>query len=87
MIKVSVLAYLATVISYTCKWLMILASVACIIKLITAVINSFRSKLECLSLASLSSLEYCLGKTLQLITETVNYSCNKFYDAGSGLSS
>jgi hypothetical protein len=29
---------------------------ACIIKLITAVIYSFRNKLECLSLASLSSL-------------------------------
>jgi hypothetical protein len=29
---------------------------ACIIKLITAVIYGFRNKLECLSLASLSSL-------------------------------
>ncbi len=29
---------------------------ACIVKLITAEIYSFRSKLECLSLASLSSL-------------------------------
>ncbi len=31
-----------------------------IIKLIMAVIYSFRNKLECLSLASLSSLVYCL---------------------------
>jgi hypothetical protein len=34
---------------------------ACIIKLIKAVIYSFCNKLECLSLASLSSLVYCLG--------------------------
>ena len=33
---------------------------ACIIKLITAVIYDFRNKLECLSLASISSLGYCL---------------------------
>jgi hypothetical protein len=35
---------------------------ACIIKLITAVIYSFRNKLECLYLASLSSLVKCLGE-------------------------
>ncbi len=34
---------------------------ACIIKLITAVIYSFRNKLKCLSLASLSSLVLCLS--------------------------
>jgi hypothetical protein len=35
---------------------------ACIIKLITDVIYGFHNKLECLSLASLSSLVQCLGK-------------------------
>ncbi len=34
---------------------------ACIIKLIMAKIYGFHSKLECLSLASVSSLVYCLG--------------------------
>jgi hypothetical protein len=34
---------------------------ACIIKLITAIIYGFRNKLECLSLASISSLDQCLG--------------------------
>ncbi len=51
---------------------------ACIIKLITAVIYGFRNKLECLSLASLPSLVYCL-RTNPLV---VNYGRNKFYDTG-----
>jgi hypothetical protein len=34
---------------------------ACIIKLTTAVIYGFRNKLKCLSLASISSLDQCLG--------------------------
>jgi hypothetical protein len=49
---------------------------ACIIKLITAVNYGFLNKLECLSLASLSSLVLCLGTN----PETVNYGRNKFYD-------
>ncbi len=51
----------------------------CIIKLITAVIYGFRIKLECLSLASLSSLVLCLR------TNTLAYyGRNKFYDSGPG---
>ncbi len=38
---------------------------ACIIKLITLVIYNFRNELECMSLASLSSLVKCLGKNTQ----------------------
>ncbi len=46
---------------------------ACIIKLITAVIYSLRNKLECLSLASLSSLVQCLR------TNTLAYYRNRKY--------
>jgi len=44
---------------------------ACILKLIAAVIYGFRNKLESLSLASLSSLIYCLG------TNTLAYYRNR----------
>jgi len=45
---------MATVIAIKC--FIVQAPGACIIKLITAVIYSFRNKLECMSLASLPSL-------------------------------
>ncbi len=44
---------------------------ACIIKLIKDVLNGFRNKLECLSLASLSNLVLCLG------TNTLAYYGNR----------
>jgi hypothetical protein len=47
----------------------------CIIKLITAVIYGFCNKLECSSLASLSSLVQCLGTN-----SLAYYGRNKFYD-------
>jgi len=55
---------------------------ACIIKLITAVIYGFRSKLECLSLNTNKAGKACQVQTLQLIAVTVNYDRNKFYDTG-----
>ncbi len=55
---------------------------ACIIKLITDIIYSFCNKLECLSLASLSSLVQCLGTNTVAYNGTVNYSLNKFNDTG-----
>ncbi len=55
---------------------------ACIIKLIMAVIYSFRNKLECLSLESLSSLVLCLVTNTLAFSETINYGCDMFYDTG-----
>ncbi len=55
-------------------------SAGLIIKLITVVIYGFHNRLECLSLSTI--LKACQGQTLQLITESVNYGCNKFYDTG-----
>ncbi len=55
---------------------------ACIIKLITAVIYSFHSKLECLSINTNKAGKACQVQTLQLIAVTVNYDRNKFYDTG-----
>ncbi len=55
---------------------------ACIKKLITTVIYSFCNKLECFSLNTNKAGKACEGQTLQLITETVNYGRNKFYDTG-----
>jgi len=40
---------------------------ACIIKLITTVIYGFHNKLECLSLASVSSLVLCLGTNSMVV--------------------
>jgi hypothetical protein len=58
-------------------------SEACIIKLIAAVVYIFHHKL-CLSLKT--KLGWKGSQTLQLITETVNYGRNKFYDTGPWLS-
>jgi hypothetical protein len=52
---------------------------ACIIKLINAVIYGFCYKLECFSLNTRLGWKG-QGQTLYLITETVNYGRNKFYD-------
>jgi hypothetical protein len=54
-----------------------------IIKLIMAVIYGFRCKLDCLSLNTRLGWKACQGQTLKLITETVNYGHNKFYDTAS----
>ncbi len=55
-------------------------SAGLIIKLITVVIYGYHNRLECLSLSTI--LKACQGQTLQLITESVNYGCNMFYDTG-----
>ena len=55
---------------------------ACIIKLITAVIYGFRNKLECLSLGKPFQPSLVFRDKHLLITETVNYVRNKFYDTG-----
>ncbi len=55
---------------------------ACIIKLITAVIYGFNNMLECLSVNTNKAEKACQGQTLKLITETVNYGRNKFYETG-----
>jgi hypothetical protein len=55
---------------------------ACIIKIITVVIYSFRTKLECLSLNTRLDWKGLPGTSNLANTETVNYSSNKFYDTG-----
>jgi hypothetical protein len=56
------------------------SSITLLLKLITAVINGFRNKLECLSLNTRLAGKACQGQTLLLITETVKYGRNKFYE-------
>jgi hypothetical protein len=58
-------------VNYGQKSLIAIAPGACIIKIITTVIYGLRNELECLSLASLSSLVYCLG------TNTLAYYGNR----------
>ncbi len=55
---------------------------ACIIKLITVVVYGFCNKLERLSLNTRLDWKGLPGTTLQLITVTVKYGHNKFYDTG-----
>ncbi len=60
----------------------LISSGTCIKKLITAVIYGFRNKLKCFMVNTSLGWEVCQGQTLQLITETVDYGRNKFYDTG-----
>jgi len=56
---------------------------ACIIKLIMAVIYSFRNKLECFSLnIKLGWERLARDKHSSLLRKYVNYGHNKFYDTG-----
>ncbi len=55
---------------------------ACVIKLITAVIYNFRNKLVFVPGKPFQPSLVFSDKHSKLITETVNYGRNKFYDTG-----
>jgi hypothetical protein len=54
--------------------------VACIIKLITAVIYGFHNKLQCLAQNSILGWKGLPGTNTPAITETVNYGRERFYE-------